>query len=69
MTTTVHRPGELLELVGELGSSDRMEIDQSRIDRFAAATDDDQWIHVDPARAADADRHACVTRVIHRHLE
>lgn len=30
-----------------------MEIDQQRIDRFADATDDHQWIHVDPARAAE----------------
>lgn len=54
MTTTVQQPAELLELVGsELGTSDWVEIDQDRIDRFAAATDDDQWIHTDPARAAD----------------
>ena len=26
---------------------------QERIDAFAAATDDPQWIHVDPERAAD----------------
>jgi acyl dehydratase len=26
-------------------------VDQSRIDRFAACTDDKQWIHVDPERA------------------
>lgn len=54
MTTTVQQPAELLELVGsELGTSDWVEINQDRIDRFAAATDDDQWIHTDPARAAD----------------
>lgn len=29
-----------------------MLIDQERIDRFAAVTGDEQWIHVDPARAA-----------------
>ena len=29
-----------------------MEIDQERIDLFAAATGDHQWIHVDPERAA-----------------
>ena len=29
-----------------------MTVDQARIDTFAAATGDDQWIHVDPARAA-----------------
>ncbi|TDJ44235.1 MAG: MaoC family dehydratase [Gammaproteobacteria bacterium] len=36
----------------ELGVSDWMLIDQDRIDRFAAATDDHQWIHVDTERAA-----------------
>ena len=41
-------------MVGEeLGSSDWLEIEQDRIDQFAAATGDDQWIHVDPERAKD----------------
>lgn len=35
-----------------LGHSDWIEIDQQRIDQFAAATGDHQWIHVDPKRAA-----------------
>ncbi len=44
---------DLRELVGtELGCSDWITIDQSRIDRFADATDDHQWIHVDAERAA-----------------
>src|ERR1700730_482302 len=44
---------ELEALVGtEIGTSDWLTIDQSRIDRFAAVTGDDQWIHVDPKRAA-----------------
>ncbi len=39
-------------LVGrELGVSDWMSMDQGRIDRFAEATDDCQWIHVDVERA------------------
>ena len=39
-------------LVGqEIGVSDWVLVDQQRIDRFAAATDDHQWIHVDTARA------------------
>ena len=39
-------------LVGkELGPSDWIEISQERIDTFAAATGDDQWIHTDPERA------------------
>jgi len=37
----------------DLGASDWLEIDQQRIDTFAAATGDHQWIHVDPERAAD----------------
>jgi acyl dehydratase len=36
----------------ELGVSDWLEITQDRINQFADATGDHQWIHVDPARAA-----------------
>ncbi|MFO1328141.1 MAG: MaoC family dehydratase [Rubrivivax sp.] len=44
---------DLAALVGtELGVSDWLTVEQSRIDRFADATGDDQWIHVDPVRAA-----------------
>ena len=44
---------ELQEAAGEeLGSSDWLLIEQARVDRFAEATDDHQWIHVDPERAA-----------------
>jgi acyl dehydratase len=40
-------------LVGqELGTSDWMTVDQERINLFAQATGDHQWIHVDPERAA-----------------
>ena len=35
-----------------MGLSDWIVVDQERIDKFAAATDDFQWIHVDPERAA-----------------
>jgi acyl dehydratase len=43
---------QLGERVGqELGVSDWVTIDQSRIDRFAACTGDHQWIHVDVERA------------------
>jgi len=45
---------ELLAAAGEqLGASDWMTIDQQRVDAFADATEDHQWIHVDPQRAAD----------------
>ncbi|EPH42529.1 MaoC family dehydratase [Streptomyces aurantiacus] len=44
---------ELRAAVGEqLGYSDWLEIDQKRIDLFADATGDHQWIHVDPEKAA-----------------
>lgn len=40
-------------LVGqEIGLSDWISVDQSMIDAFAGATNDHQFIHVDPARAA-----------------
>jgi len=37
----------------EFGPSSWLEIDQARIDQFADATGDSQWIHVDPVRAAE----------------
>ena len=44
---------EIKSAVGtELGVSDWVEITQDRIDKFAEATGDEQWIHVDPERAA-----------------
>ena len=42
-------PGRLGEV---LGTSPWLTIDQARIDAFARATEDLQWIHTDPARAA-----------------
>ncbi|NBE54836.1 MaoC family dehydratase [Streptomyces boluensis] len=53
MTVTVNGLDALKKLAGsDLGSSDWIEITQERIDTFADATGDHQWIHVDPARAA-----------------
>jgi acyl dehydratase len=47
------RLADVQALVGrELAISDWILIDQARIDHFAAATGDHQWIHVDPVRAA-----------------
>lgn len=40
------------EIGKECGVSDWVLIDQARIDQFAAVSEDDQFIHVDPARAA-----------------
>ena len=37
----------------QLGPTDWLEIQQDRVDLFADATGDHQWIHVDPERAAD----------------
>ncbi|MBW8091674.1 MaoC family dehydratase [Streptomyces hygroscopicus subsp. hygroscopicus] len=46
-------PDELLMAVDEeLGPSDWLEIDQKRVDLFADATGDHQWIHVDAEKAA-----------------
>ena len=36
----------------EIGASEWLEITQERVDQFAEATDDFQWIHVDQERAA-----------------
>ena len=49
----LYRLAELGALVGlELGVSDWITVGQDRIDRFAEATGDHQWVHVDPVRAA-----------------
>ncbi|MGK5533773.1 MaoC family dehydratase [Streptomyces sp. URMC 129] len=46
-------PDELRAATGEqLGTSEWLEIGQKKIDLFAEATGDHQWIHVDPERAA-----------------
>ncbi|MGF1666784.1 MAG: MaoC family dehydratase [Acidimicrobiia bacterium] len=45
--------GELADAVGRhLGYSDWWEISQERVNTFADATDDHQWIHIDVERAA-----------------
>jgi acyl dehydratase len=49
----VAHPEELRQLVGtEIAVTDWIAVTQERIDRFAAATEDHQWIHVDRERAA-----------------
>ena len=54
MTVRVIQASELKGLVGQqIGTSEWVTIEQERIDKFAEATGDHQWIHVDPARAAD----------------
>ena len=52
MATVFATPRDLLGAVGKpLGASNWLEIRQERIDGFADATGDHQWIHVDPERA------------------
>ena len=49
---TFEKLADLAPLIGqEVGLSEWVTIDQQRIQRFADATDDQQWIHIDPARA------------------
>jgi acyl dehydratase len=61
MTRVFDHPRDLLDAVGEtLGPSDWTEIQQERIDQFAEATEDHQWIHVDPDRAAQGPFGACI---------
>ncbi|MEW2303487.1 MaoC family dehydratase [Streptomyces sp. NPDC006655] len=53
MGVTVNGLDELKKLAGsDLGTSEWIEVTQERIDTFADATGDHQWIHVDPERAA-----------------
>ena len=53
MPTVFDSPDDLSVAVGtHLGYTDWMEVDQTRIDLFAEATGDHQWIHVDRERAA-----------------
>ena len=50
---TVNGLGEVRALAGkDLGKSPWLEITQDRVNLFADATDDHQWIHTDPERAA-----------------
>ena len=54
MPTVFERPADLLDGVGtDLGTTEWLEITQERVDTFADATGDHQWIHVDPERAKD----------------
>ncbi|WP_033307633.1 MaoC family dehydratase [Streptomyces iakyrus] len=54
MSLTVNGLDELKKIAGsDLGTSEWIEVTQERIDTFADATGDHQWIHVDPERAKD----------------
>ena len=53
MTTVFDSPDALLTAIGaDLGASEWVTVEQDRIDGFADATGDHQWIHVDPEAAA-----------------
>jgi acyl dehydratase len=52
-STRISSPAALADHVGhELAVGEWLEISQERIAQFAEATDDRQWIHLDPSRAA-----------------
>lgn len=54
MSITVNGIDELKKLAGsDLGASEWIEVTQERIDTFADATGDHQWIHVDPEKAKE----------------
>ncbi|WP_330308810.1 MULTISPECIES: MaoC family dehydratase [unclassified Streptomyces] len=54
MSITVNGLDELKKLAGsDLGTSEWIEITQERVNTFADATGDHQWIHVDPEKAAE----------------
>ena len=61
MTQRFDSVAGVLAAVGhELGTTEWMELTQDRINRFADATDDHQWIHVDEARAAKGPFGGCI---------
>ena len=61
MPTVFNTPAELKTAVGRhLGRSDWLEVTQERINQFADATGDHQWIHVDPELAKSGPFGACI---------
>jgi len=61
MTTVFKTPFDLAAAIGtQLGSTEWLTIDQQRINLFADATGDHQWIHVDPVRAKDGPFGTCI---------
>ena len=52
--TVVAQPSDLMTMTGtSLGPTEWLQVTQERIDQFAEATGDHQWIHVDPVKAAE----------------
>lgn len=61
MTMAFSSAAQLMAAEGaDLGVTEWVQIDQPRINQFADATDDHQWIHVDPERAKDGPFGACI---------
>ena len=61
MPTVFETPAALKDAVGRhLGHGDWLAMTQERIDLFADATGDHQWIHVDPERAKAGPFGACI---------
>ncbi len=61
MTTVFETADAILAAVGQpLGESQWVTITQERINQFADATDDHQWIHVDAERAKDGPFGVCI---------
>ena len=61
MTSEFSSAAQLLDAVGQhLGVTDWLSIEQQRVDQFATATGDHQWIHVDPERARSGPFGGCI---------
>ncbi len=61
MTAIFDTPQDMLSAEGQhLGHSDWLTVTQQRIDLFADATGDHQWIHVDPEKAKDGPFGKCI---------
>lgn len=61
MSTEFEHPNALLDAVGQdLGKTKSMLVEQQRINTFADATGDHQWIHVDPEKAATGPFGTCI---------
>jgi acyl dehydratase len=61
MPRIFNTPQDLFDATGEaLGVSEWITLEQDRINRFAEATGDHQWIHVDPVKAASGPFGACI---------
>ena len=61
MSTVFECPANLIGKEGmQLGVTDWLTVTQQRIDQFADATGDHQWIHVDPVKAAGGPYGKCI---------